>query len=126
MIPPERRRGELTFSHYKLLTKFDEEEQDEYVEAAIKNRLSVRDFDAYINKKENVFENNTNKLGPRGHNSISQPTPEVAQKTENNQLTMDKARRLSEELFATLNEIDYDALEADGRLDFIKELRLTS
>src|SRR5207245_5283210 len=100
-IPPEKRRKELSFSHYALLTKFDEEEQDEYIEAAIQNNFSVKAFSDYINHKEDVFERD--KFSLRKENYVSPdapagPSPEAVQKTEDNLFTIQSAQSVNTQL----------------------------
>lgn len=68
-IPLERRREDLSFSHHKEVADLEEEEQEELLEKATKEKLSTRDLIKLIQKHSMNNENSTKKVSPRGDTS---------------------------------------------------------
>lgn len=63
-IESARRRADLTFSHHLEVVKLSPEKQDEYLDKAAKNKLSVKDLRRLI-RKDGVLYNSQDEL-PEG------------------------------------------------------------
>ena len=60
-IESARRRADLTFSHHLEVVKLSPDKQDEYLEKASKNKLSVRDLRRLL-RKDGVLYNSQSEL----------------------------------------------------------------
>lgn len=112
-IPPERRRKGLSFNHYNIVAGLDEEEQDKYLDRAVKEKISVHNFRQLVRKEEGEKQA-TKKV------SLRKDT--LLQNEQDNLQAIQDAKILAEQFLAKLDQIDFTTLSDRIKKEFFVTL----